>query len=150
MNNIIYGINVIWAIPIILFIHEIEEWNILSWYKAHFVNLPKSTNTSVRIHIIVFGIIEFLLTIIAYHSHNIIIFSILIIFLFGFIFTNTIQHILITFISKSYMPGLITAIIATTINIYANIILIKKNLIFSPIYFIMVLCIPSIIQTIKL
>jgi len=31
-------INIIWAIPIFFSLHELEEWNILKWYKKHYVN----------------------------------------------------------------------------------------------------------------
>lgn len=58
--------NYIWILPVVFCIHEFEEWNILRWHKKYYTNLPESTNTSIRIHIVVLSIIAFLLTLIAY------------------------------------------------------------------------------------
>ncbi len=152
MNQVasfINSINVIWLIPIFLFIHELEEWNILSWYKKYFNNLPGSTNVSIRIHIFTFGIVGFLITILAYISPAVIK-SLLIIFLSGFVLTNTIQHIIQTFQYGSYAPGLSTGIICTAACVLVNVVLVQKGMIFIPLYFIILLGIPTVIKTIKL
>lgn len=33
-----------WSIPVILLLHELEEWNILKWYKLNYLNPPSSDN----------------------------------------------------------------------------------------------------------
>ena len=38
---------VIWILPIGWALHEMEEWNIISWYQRHFVNPPEMTPLSV-------------------------------------------------------------------------------------------------------
>jgi hypothetical protein len=42
----------LWLFAIALTLHELEEWNILSWYQRNYVDLPPSTNKSVRAWII--------------------------------------------------------------------------------------------------
>ncbi len=70
----------IWIIPVMFSIHEFEEWNILKWYKKYYRNLPASTNTSIRIHIVALSLISFLLTSIAVSAHGT--------FIFKFFFTQ--------------------------------------------------------------
>lgn len=94
------SINVIWAIPIFFSLHEFEEWNILDWYKRHYINLPGSTKFSIHLHIIFFCAVGFLLTFIAYQLNQTFFFSLIISFLSGFILLNTFQHIVWQFSLK--------------------------------------------------
>lgn len=151
MNQIslfINNTNIIWIIPVFLFIHELEEWNILNWYKKHFINLPDSSNTSVKIHIFTLSALAFLLTFFASIS-PLVIRSILIIFLSTFVLTNTIQHAIQTFQFKTYAPGLATGILCSVASIFVNIILVMNEMIFAPIYIILLIGIPTIVKTIK-
>jgi hypothetical protein len=141
--------NVVWTIPVFLFIHELEEWNILRWYKMHFNHLPKSTNTSIRIHIVTFGVVGFLLTTIVYIS-PLVVRSVLVIFLSVFVLTNAVQHIIQTFQYKTYAPGLSTGILCTAACAYANIILVGKGMMFIPLYLLVLLGIPTVVKTVKL
>jgi hypothetical protein len=145
----INSIYIIWTIPVFFFIHELEEWNILNWYKKHYTGLPASTNTSIRIHILTISMTAFLLTFIAWIS-PIIIRSIIVIFLSGFLLTNTIQHIIWTFQYKTYAPGLTTGLICTAVCVYVNIALVKNGIIFIPFYIILLSGIPTVIKTVKL
>lgn len=149
LSLFINSANIIWIIPVFLFIHELEEWNILSWYKKHFINLPGSTKTSVKIHIFTLSAVAFLLILLARIS-PLIIRSILVIFLSSFVLTNTIQHAIQTFQYKTYAPGLSTGIICTAACIFVNIVLVKNGMIFMPFYIIVLFGIPTIRKTIKL
>lgn len=144
MNNV----NIIWIIPALLFLHELEEWNILKWYRKYYTDFTASTNTSIRIHIITLGIIAFLLTFIAWIS-PIAIRSIIVIFLSSFILTNTIQHVIWTFQYKAYAPGLTTAILCVVVYTFVNILLVKNEMILTPFYLILLLGIPTVKKTIK-
>jgi hypothetical protein len=148
LSVLINSINIIWLIPVFFFIHELEEWNILSWYKKYYTGLPASTNTSIRIHIFAVSIVAFLLAFIAWIS-PVIIRSIIIIFLSGFVFVNTIQHIIWTFQYKAYAPGLATALLCSAVCIYVNVTMVKNDMIFAMFYVILLLGIPAVIKTIK-
>ncbi|MBN2612228.1 MAG: HXXEE domain-containing protein [Bacteroidales bacterium] len=139
----------IWAIPLFFSLHELEEWNILNWYQKYYVNLPGSTNFSIHLHIIIFCIMAFLLTYIAYLFRETFVFSLIIPFLSGFILFNTFQHIIWTFQLKAYSPGLASAIVMLCVTIFVNIILIKNSLIFLPFYALILLFILPALNTLK-
>jgi hypothetical protein len=142
------SLDVVWLIPVFFFIHEIEEWNILAWYKKYYANLPNSTNVSIRIHIFALSAIGFLVTILAYLS-PIVIRSFLIIFFSGFILANTVQHSIQTFQHMAYAPGLVTALFCTAACTFANIMLIRMGMMFVPLYIMLLLAVPTILNTIK-
>jgi hypothetical protein len=143
-------INIIWAIPILLSLHELEEWNILKWYKKYYVNLPGSTNFSIHLHIILFCITGFLLTYISYQFRNTFLFSLIISFLSGFILLNAFQHVVWTFQLKTYSPGLVSGIIILGATIFVNTILIRYEMIQVPYYALILLMIIPAINTLKI
>jgi hypothetical protein len=143
-------INYIWAIPIFFSIHELEEWNILNWYRKYYTNLPPSTNFSIHLHIFTFCIIGFLLTTIALLLQTTFLFSLIICFLSGFILLNVFQHIVWTIQLKAYSPGLISGLILIAITVFVNSKLISNDLIQLPFYVIILLVIIPAINTVKI
>jgi hypothetical protein len=143
------SINLVWAIPIFFSIHELEEWNILNWYKKYYDNLPPSTNFSIHLHIVTFCFVGFLLTSIALLFQTIFLFSLIICFLTGFIILNIFQHIIWTIQLKAYSPGLISGLLLLVITAFVNSELISNNLIQLPFYAIILLTILPAIKTIK-
>jgi hypothetical protein len=148
--DIINTIDIIWLIPIAFAIHEFEEWNILSWYKKHYKNIPESTNFSIHLHIIVLSIVCLFLIILASMLQTTFLFSIIIIFISSFVALNTIQHIVWSFQTKSYALGLITGLISLFINIFVNIMLICNNYILFPFYGLLLLIVLPLIKTFKM
>jgi hypothetical protein len=143
-------INFIWSMPIFFSLHELEEWNILDWYKKHYVNMPGSTKFSVHLHIIFFCALGFLLTYLAYQFRETFLFSLIISFLSGFILLNTFQHVVWTFQLKTYSPGLISGIIILCVTVFVNIILIKNDMIQIPYYALILLVIMPAVNTVKI
>ncbi len=131
LNNVL---NYIWLIPIIFSIHEIEEWNILKWYQKYYRNLPESTNTSIRIHIVVLSLVSFLLTYVAYVLNETFLYSLIVAFLASFIFLNLVQHIIWTVQLRAYSLGLITGILSFLVTIFVNIELVQ-NTHFNPLFY---------------
>ena len=117
----------IWFIPIIFSIHEIEEWNILKWYKRYYKNLPESTNTSIRIHIVVLSLISFFLTYLAYILNGTFLYSLIVAFMSSFILLNATQHIIWTVQLRAYSPGLITGILSMIVTLFVNIELVQNT-----------------------
>lgn len=149
VKGIFGGITCIWLIPVFFSIHELEEWKILKWYKKYYRNLPDSTNFSVRLHIISFCIISFVLTIVAYYIQIPVIFSLIMIFISVFILLNTIQHIIWTIQIRGYSVGLSTAIICLIITIIVNYSLVIQGYLHPVFYALVILIIGPIIGTIK-
>jgi hypothetical protein len=143
-------INIIWAIPILFSLHELEEWNILDWYEKHYVNLPGSTKFSIHLHIFFFCVVGFLLTYIAYQFHQTCLFSIIISFFSAFILFNVFQHIVWTIQLRTYSPGLVTGLIMLVVIGIVNYILIKNDLIHIPYYALILLYIFPAINTVKI
>jgi len=113
-------------IPLVFTIHELEEWNILTWYKKHYKNIPYSTNLSIRIWIICISLLIFIVTIVAVKFiHSVFLFSPLFIAISTFILTNIIQHVIWTIQYKDYSVGLSTAMVllAVIIVVHANLII---------------------------
>ena len=143
-------LNFIWAIPVFFSLHELEEWNILNWYKKYYVNLPGSTDFSIHLHIIFFSAAGFLLTYIAYQFHQTFLFGIIISFISGFILLNTFQHVVWTLQLKTYSPGLASGIVMFSVMVYVNAVLIRNELIQLPYYAIILLFIKPAINTIRI
>ncbi len=142
--------NFVWAVPVFFSLHELEEWNILNWYKKYYINLPGSTNFSIHLHIIFFCAVGFLLTYIAVQFRQTFVLSLIISFLSGFILLNTFQHIVWTFQLKTYSPGLVSGIIVLFVTVWVNITLIKNAMIQMPYYSLILLFILPAIKTLKI
>ncbi|MFA5658209.1 MAG: HXXEE domain-containing protein [Oscillospiraceae bacterium] len=139
----------IWVIPLMLFLHEMEEWNILKWYHSTNNTPPKSTNLSCRIWLFIMSIWGFAVTALAYCIPNKYISSGIILFLVVFTTFNGLQHIYWLFAFKKYAPG----VIFSSLGIIAGVLLSASALIkeiTSPIYIIILytITIPFLIATI--
>jgi hypothetical protein len=109
----------LWLFPVIFLIHEIEEWYILSWYKKYFINLPASTNFTLRAWIISISLFALIITFIAQSFKNIKITAYFITPFICFTILNGLQHIFWLFAFKVYMPGTIFGgFIGTILGIY--------------------------------
>lgn len=152
MNNIL-GVNdpytYIWILPLLSSIHELEEWNILTWYQKYYKNMPESTNTSIRIHIFAFCAVSFALTAIAYVTRGTFLFSLIIAFLSSFLLFNFIQHIIWTAQFKAYSPGLATGLLNVAGIMYVNMVLIENGMVMVPLYAIVLLFISPIVRTVQ-
>lgn len=152
MSNLLgfkHVLNYVWLIPIIFSIHEFEEWDILKWYKKYYKNLPESTNTSVRIHIVTLSIASFFLTSLAYILNGTFLYSLIVAFLSAFIFLNVFQHIIWTVQFRAYSPGLITGIISIIVVLFVNIELVQNTHLNPLFYSIIVLTIVPIRGTLR-
>lgn len=141
--------NYIWLIPIAFSVHELEEWNILKWYRKYFSNLPDSSNTSIRIHIVTLSLVAFLLTYLARILSGTFAFSLIIAFLSAFILLNFIQHIIWTAQLRAYSPGLLTSCLSVMVVTLVHIELIQSALFSLPFYALVVFTIMPIRETLK-
>lgn len=142
-------LNILWIIPFVFSIHELEEWNILKWYKTYYRNLPASTNVSIRIHIVVLALTSFLLTGVALAFHGTFLFSAIVVFMSAFVLLNFLQHVIWTAQLKVYSPGLVTAVICLIAVAVVNIIFITNGRIDTPFYLLVLLIIPALMATLR-
>lgn len=141
---------IMWIIPIIFFIHEMEEWNILDWYQSTYEIPPPSTKLSCRLWLWGISLCGFLISTIAYAIPNESISAMIILILIVFTTLNGLQHIYWTITFQKYAPGLI----GSSIGIIAGSIVTATILIqhlASPYYVIILylITVPVIVQAIR-
>ncbi|MGF9767876.1 HXXEE domain-containing protein [Bacillus albus] len=106
----------LWIIPLLFFIHNLEESFQMPQYLAnqfsiHFI-------TSQQFFIAISTLTIFVLLIVFLYQLNFLSSIYWIIFIQGAIFFNSIQHIILFFIYRSYNPGVISAAFIFTFSIF--------------------------------
>lgn len=143
--------NIIWFIPIILFFHELEEWNILKWYKENYSDLPQSTNRSIRVWLIGISLVGFTLTAICFFVPYDIITALLICMLIAITLQNGLQHLYWLIYFKKYAPGVVFSVLfGIPVDIYICFRMLKENLV--SIWVLIIICvliIPGLMETVK-
>ncbi len=104
-------LTLVWLMPLVLFVHEMEEWKILSWYERIFINLPLKTNASIRSFLVFVSLFGFVWTYLATRFESHAVGAIMIGLLAAVILLNAIQHIYWSFLFRQYAPGVITSIV---------------------------------------
>lgn len=105
----------IWLLPAALAVHEFEEWNILGWYRANWVNLDAGTMTELSVHVWLFFLsaLGFLVTWAAPASlglrrgARLVVLPAFVIVILG----HAGAHIFWTVRFGSYAPGVVTSVL---------------------------------------
>jgi len=158
MNGIISKVNglpfrkLIWILPFVWAFHEMEEWNIISWYQRYFVNPPEMTSWSVLTLLAFSTLVGFVWTFIASLFRNSKISAgVLLLFFILAAFMNAIQHISWTIMFGAYSPGVLSSVFLIIPSvIYVAWRVLKERLL--PKWYIIILYLltaPRIIETIK-
>jgi hypothetical protein len=99
----------IWLIPCILLLHELEEWNIVHWHQKKAIQVPGETPLSTRMWILFLSLVGFIWTLAAYLLPTSSPAALWIYLLVVFTFLNALQHLAGLFLYRSYNPGLFSA-----------------------------------------
>lgn len=95
-------------VPLILFIHEMEEWNIFYFHKKNYRNnLIDETVLSTRLWLLFLSVTGFVWTAVCYIIPNAVVSNSIMMALVDFTILNSIQHIGMTIKIKKYNPGFI-------------------------------------------
>jgi hypothetical protein len=95
-------------VPVILFIHEMEEWNIFNFHKSNYKNnLIDETVLSTRLWLLFLSVTGFVWTSVCYIIPNEVLSISIMMLLVDFTILNSIQHIGMTVKIKKYNPGFI-------------------------------------------
>ncbi|HDR7432900.1 MULTISPECIES: HXXEE domain-containing protein [Bacillus] len=105
----------LWTIPLLFFIHNLEESFQMPQYLANQFSITFITNQQFFIAISVLTL--FVLLIVFLYQLNFLSSIYWIIFIQGAIFFNSIQHIILFFIYRSYNPGVISAVFIAIFSI---------------------------------
>lgn len=140
-----------WLIPVVQLIHELEEWNILKWYKNNFEDIPASTNFSTRFWIILFSLFAYVWVTICFFIQNLFISALLISLVLIITTLNSLQHIYWQILFKKYAPGVVTSILLVLpLNLYVTYRIVHQDLV--PAWLLLIISfpiLPGIIQTFR-
>ena len=142
--------SVMWVIPALFMLHELEEWNIMDWYKNTYKNPPSSTHLSCRIWLCLMCVLGFTLTAISYIIPNNTVSACVIMVLVVFTTFNGFQHIYWTVAFKKYAPGVIFSSLGIIAGIAITIAAVSQGIVH--IAFVAVLysiTVPFMIETFK-
>jgi hypothetical protein len=138
-------------IPMILLIHELEEWNIYEFHKNNYSSgVNEETKLGGRLWLIFLSLFGFCWTLICYFIPDIVIGTILMMLLVDFTLLNSIQHIGLSIKIKKYNPGFI---FGGLVALLAAIILIWKIMTYPiiPVWVLVILLcmvIPGVIESV--
>jgi hypothetical protein len=145
----------IWIAPLVWTLHEVEEWNIISWGRSHFADPGYFSEIDQPVVLIGLGMIALagvLWTCLAAWPKNpkFAAFLTLPVFVF-FAFGNALQHLYYAYFFRGYNPGLVTAmLLVMPVVIGLTVKAVRSRLI--PLWFATVLyllTIPSMVVTIR-
>ncbi|MEC5307715.1 HXXEE domain-containing protein [Bacillus thuringiensis] len=111
-----HSTTILWIIPLLFFIHNLEEAFQMPQYIANQFSIHLITSQQFFIAISVLTI--FVLLIIFLYQLNFLSSIYWIIFIQGAIFFNSVQHIVLFFIYRSYNPGVISAVFIVIFSIF--------------------------------
>ncbi|MBJ8052198.1 HXXEE domain-containing protein [Bacillus cereus] len=106
----------LWIIPLLFFIHNLEESFQMPQYLANQFSIHLIT--SQQFFIAISALTTFVLLIVLLYQLNVLSSIHWIIFIQGAIFFNSVQHIILFFIYRSYNPGVISAVFITLFSIF--------------------------------
>jgi Protein of unknown function with HXXEE motif len=141
----------LWVFVVIFAIHELEEWNILSWYRRNYVDLPPSTDKATRVWIIFIILVALAWCAAGTLPGNPALAAYVLLPAVAIAVQNAIQHVYWQLYFKQYAPGIITAIfglIPIGICLFAGAV--WQGLV--PIWYagvLVILIVPGLVQTVK-
>jgi hypothetical protein len=143
---------VLFIVPLVLFIHEMEEWNIYAYHKRSYKNVvAEETILGGRLWLIFLSLGGLAWTVICFFIPNLVASIVLMMLLIDFTILNSIQHIGMSMKTKQYNPGLIFGGIVAMIVA----VIVIRNILFYRVIptwcMILLLCliIPPLIETIN-
>lgn len=141
----------LWLFVIAFALHEVEEWNILSWYQRNYVDLPPSTNKAIRVWIIFVILIGFIWCAVATLPGNPVLAAYVFLPAIAVATQNALQHVYWLFYFKQYAPGIITSVFCLIpFGVYLVIRAVSQSFVsFWYVGILMLLLIPGLIQTMQ-
>ncbi|MBN2005495.1 MAG: HXXEE domain-containing protein [Anaerolineae bacterium] len=139
-------------VAFVLFLHEMEEWNIDEYHKKHYTDLKVTeTKLSVRLWLFFLSAVGFIWAFVANVIPLVMVSAAFFMLLIDFVFLNGVQHVLISMKTRKYNPGLLFGgIIGLIVNVLVVVkIVVDQVMPVGLLIAFLLLVIPGIIQTIK-
>lgn len=141
----------LWIFAIAFALHELEEWNILGWYRRNYVDLPPSTDKAVRVWIIFVILVGFIWCGAATLPGNPVFAAYVFLPAIAIATQNALQHVYWLFYFRQYAPGIITSIFCL-IPLGASIVIRAAGQGYVPLWYVgilLLLLIPGLVQTVQ-
>lgn len=145
---------VAWLLPVAFALHELEEWNIVEWYRRYWTNVdPAMVNQRNAWTWLAFAsLFGFLWTFLAMRLRNLkFAFHLLLVF-FVAVFSHCMAHVYWLFSLGVYAPGVVTSVLLIMpVTAYVTYRAIRDGLISSAYAAVLfVLTLPTIVWVIRL
>ncbi len=101
----------LWLFPVAVTVHELEEWNIVQWYRQNFVNLPPLQDRGLRAWILFSSLLAFVWTALAVIPGNPTLAAFVLLLAFVLMLQNALQHVYYLLYFRRFAPGVITAVL---------------------------------------
>ncbi len=99
-----------WLLPVTFTLHELEEWNIMPWFREQFVNPPNTSDLGVHTWLIGISLVGFLLTALAAFLPTARATAVFVLpFFIVLVFGNALHHIYWQLAFSAYAPGVLAA-----------------------------------------
>ncbi|TCS36767.1 HXXEE domain-containing protein [Reinekea marinisedimentorum] len=137
---------------LVLFLHEMEEWNIAKFHSENYENSLDESNLSARLWLFILSLTGLFFCILATVISSPAISASIFLILSTFLTINGLQHILLTVITQKYNPGLFFGgIVGTSLAMAFAIKVISEEVVPLWIFITITLLefIPAIYDTVK-
>lgn len=122
--------SLVWAIPVIFSLHELEEWNAHAWEQAHFVEMPYIPLVGSRMFFFAAGVFSFLLVWIITRFKSPKIIAHLTLPFIVLITLNGVQHIFYSLHFVSIYPGfLFGGLVGVPVGAYLVVAALEDRLV---------------------
>lgn len=111
----------VWLLPATFALHELEEWNIMVWYREQFTNPPETSDFVVRTLLVGFSLLAVVWTGIGCALPTPRAAACFVLpFFVPFVFANNLQHVYWQLAFGAYAPGVLAS---TLLNVPAIVLL---------------------------
>lgn len=94
------------VIPVVLFIHEMEEWNIYHYHQKNYpTGVIQESILGTRLWLFCLSAFGFAWTTVCYFIPNLTLSTVIMMLLIDFTILNALQHVILTLKTKKYNPG---------------------------------------------
>jgi hypothetical protein len=144
-------LSVLWLFPVAFALHEIEEWNIMKWYRRNYADLPPATDRSARTWIVFVSLVGFVWCAVAVLPTSPTVAVFVLLPAIGIALQNALQHVYWLFYFRQYAPGIVTSVLLLIpIGVYIVVRAVRQG--YAPIWYVAIwaaLILPGLVQTVR-
>ena len=104
-------LTLLWLFPIAFALHEAEEWNIMTWYRRNYPDLPPATDRTARTWIVFVSLVGFAWIGIAVLPGSPSVAAFVALPAIAVAIQNALQHVYWLFFFRQYAPGVVTSLL---------------------------------------